>query len=414
MSQSTLQAVVTPQAEMLPNSSSVQLALFNSDGTAYDPDVTVGAEINELRELSDEEFMLNLEGSFVSLSSDQTIEGKKTFGPDGKLEFNGGGFTPNYDTDLWIAGRRRINPTINSQGLYIQHRVEGDLGGFVHDAGASELRMNGVSNTGAGQSAHEDSLVITGGVNDINLLTASLANFHTSGTPTGVVDDLALFRATQAPPLPPSFSVAQAASMYLEQQIIGSTNYTLWAADGDSVLGILRPKDVNTIGLTIKGRGSQSADLFQVRNSADSVLFTLSAAGTGRFGAQIGDGSSGLLTINANLATAATIALRLKARSDQTGDMFQVLKSDNAKLASIDAVGNIRAIGTAIQARNGTDTGTIVSLGSTGFRWNDATMEQTTIGAAGGASALPATPTKFLKVRDSANTLLVIPAYAAT
>ena len=39
--------------------------------------------------------------------------------------------------------------------------------------------------------------------------------------------------------------------------------------------------------------------------------------------------------------------------------------------------------------------------------------EQTTIGAAGGASALPATPTKYLKIIDSAGTTLIIPAYAA-
>lgn len=45
--------------------------------------------------------------------------------------------------------------------------------------------------------------------------------------------------------------------------------------------------------------------------------------------------------------------------------------------------------------------------------WAAAGNEQTTVGAAGGASALPATPTKFLKVKDSAGTTLVIPAYAA-
>ncbi len=43
-----------------------------------------------------------------------------------------------------------------------------------------------------------------------------------------------------------------------------------------------------------------------------------------------------------------------------------------------------------------------------------AANEQTTVGAAGGASALPATPTKFLKVTDSAGTTLVVPAYAAS
>jgi len=43
-----------------------------------------------------------------------------------------------------------------------------------------------------------------------------------------------------------------------------------------------------------------------------------------------------------------------------------------------------------------------------------AANEQTTVGAAGAASAPPATPTKYLKFRDSAGTVLVVPAYAAS
>lgn len=46
-------------------------------------------------------------------------------------------------------------------------------------------------------------------------------------------------------------------------------------------------------------------------------------------------------------------------------------------------------------------------------KWSAAGNQQTTVGAAGGASALPATPTKYLKIKDSAGTTLVIPAYAA-
>lgn len=46
------------------------------------------------------------------------------------------------------------------------------------------------------------------------------------------------------------------------------------------------------------------------------------------------------------------------------------------------------------------------------LQWNVAGNQQTTVGAAGGASALPATPTKYLKVFDSGGTTLVIPAYA--
>lgn len=48
------------------------------------------------------------------------------------------------------------------------------------------------------------------------------------------------------------------------------------------------------------------------------------------------------------------------------------------------------------------------------LRWAASGLEQTTVGAAGGASALPLTPTKYLKVVDSAGTTLVVPAYAAS
>lgn len=61
------------------------------------------------------------------------------------------------------------------------------------------------------------------------------------------------------------------------------------------------------------------------------------------------------------------------------------------------------------------DTAEKLAITSTGlFKWTDAANQQTTVGAAGGASALPATPTKYLKVVDSAGTTLVVPAYAAS
>lgn len=61
-----------------------------------------------------------------------------------------------------------------------------------------------------------------------------------------------------------------------------------------------------------------------------------------------------------------------------------------------------------------TNGGTLV-MGFTGggfLRWHEAGLEATTVGAAGGASAPPATPTKYLKVVDSAGAILQVPAYA--
>lgn len=50
---------------------------------------------------------------------------------------------------------------------------------------------------------------------------------------------------------------------------------------------------------------------------------------------------------------------------------------------------------------------------SPALQFGNAGQEQTTVGSTGGASALPALPTKYIKILDSAGTTLVIPAYAA-
>ena len=63
----------------------------------------------------------------------------------------------------------------------------------------------------------------------------------------------------------------------------------------------------------------------------------------------------------------------------------------------------------AKKVRLGRSASTIYLDGS--IRWA-AANEQTTVGAAGAASALPATPTKYLKVIDSTGATLIIPAYA--
>lgn len=53
-------------------------------------------------------------------------------------------------------------------------------------------------------------------------------------------------------------------------------------------------------------------------------------------------------------------------------------------------------------------------LTTTGIQWVNAANQQTTVGAAGAASALPATPEVYLAVRNAAGTVLVIPAYLAS
>lgn len=260
----------------------------------------------------------------------------------GKAEYNGG-FANGYDTDVWIAGAQRVNPTNNSQGLYIQHRVTGDLGGLVHDAGASELRLNNASNTGAGQSAHENSLVVTGGVNNIGTLVGVLANFHTSGTPTGSASQVRLFNASQVAPLAAGFTVGTIYGLYLDQQIAGADNFSIYAPGGKSHFG----------PVTVKANTSVQSHAQQWQDSA------------------------------------------------------------GATYAAFDSSGQLRLINKPLLTRNAADTGTFMSLAQY-LRWNDAGLTQTTVGAAGAAAALPAAPTKYLKVQDSTGTILVIPAYAVS
>lgn len=79
----------------------------------------------------------------------------------------------------------------------------------------------------------------------------------------------------------------------------------------------------------------------------------------------------------------------------------------------------IRAQGAAsqsdpIQIWQNSGASPLLSVTAAGLpKWDAAANQQTTVGGAGGASALPATPTKYLKVVDSAGTVLCIPAYAA-
>lgn len=110
-------------------------------------------------------------------------------------------------------------------------------------------------------------------------------------------------------------------------------------------------------------------------SSSDTSLYRLAA------------GVVGTRCLYATATSVGDIPLTAKAMSGQTGDLFQALSSASAPLFSVTAAGLPR--------------------------WVDASTVQTTVGAAGAASALPSAPTKYLKVVDNAGTTLVIPAYLA-
>jgi len=71
--------------------------------------------------------------------------------------------------------------------------------------------------------------------------------------------------------------------------------------------------------------------------------------------------------------------------------------------------------GALLRAVDGSSANELIQITAAGLlKCSAAGNEQTTVDSAGGASALPTTPTKYLKVVDSTGATLVVPAYAAS
>jgi hypothetical protein len=114
-----------------------------------------------------------------------------------------------------------------------------------------------------------------------------------------------------------------------------------------------------------------------------------------------------------NRTDAAFLPFQVRGMAGQTGNLQRWTDGSGVILAAVDAAGKLVFGPSGSQdtnlyrsAANELATDDIV-------RFNAAGTFQTTVGAAGGGSALPATPTKYLKVKDEAGTTFVVPCYAA-
>lgn len=231
-------------------------------------------------------------------------------GPN-KIEINGG-FTNTLDSYLWIAGAQKTNPTTASQGIYVQHRVSGNAGAVVHDALASELRLNAITNPSF-LNAIEASVVLTGGANTIADLRGLTVNMSATGGPTGTITAVHGIRVQAIGALGPTITTAY--GIYVETPTGGATNYAIYAPTGTSRLGILETDGDVTVGilgtgarnLVVNGAAGQTRDLRF--NSGGSLRWIIRANSTAEGGANAG---SDLEIISrddtgANIGTALTI-----------------------------------------------------------------------------------------------------------
>jgi hypothetical protein len=219
------------------------------------------------------------------------------------------------------------------------------------------------------------------------------------------------------------------------------------------------------IQLRVQGVAGQSVNTVTVENSSGAALASISAAGLGTFAGvasttgtfssdvSVGAGSAAvdsLLTINGGTNTGKGGAIAFKrggsskgylgtrsfviggstddisliSYADLTlgiGSMILMAMSSSANTLNAYSSTAIPVVAKGFSAQTANlqewqnSSGTaLASISAAGLlRWSTAGNEQTTVGSAGGASALPATPTKYLKVVDSTGATLVIPAYAA-
>jgi hypothetical protein len=207
-----------------------------------------------------------------------------TFNTDGVL-----------DPSMYVAPPNKANPAIDSEALYVQHRVSNNIGGSqVHDAVAAELRLSAVTNTNSAfLNALETSVVFAGGgslVSDSRSLTANLV--VDSGV-TGTVGNYAMIRSQSGPTLPGGFSIGTLASLWLEQQTVGTNNYTLYGPDGISRVGTLQVVGTGARGrLYLDGTGGADTSIlgfslssvtqFQIQHdNTNQKLYIIASGGTG-------------------------------------------------------------------------------------------------------------------------------------
>lgn len=204
----------------------------------------------------------------------------------GQSQVNGG-FTNSYDTDLYVAGANRASPANLAQSIYSQLRVSGDMGSQVMDGIASEIRLNGISNATFLNSI-EASVVITGGSNAIPDARAVTANLSFSGTPTGTITAAKLIVA-QAIANATSVAITTVYGVYVENQTVGATNWSVYAPTGTSHFGVLETEGDLTVGdgtttrnIIVNGSSSQVRDIrFESNGSLRWIWRIDSTAETG-------------------------------------------------------------------------------------------------------------------------------------
>lgn len=252
------------------------------------------------------------------------------------LVINQGSYASPFATDIFIAPPVQLDPTVQTQAQYLQHRIQGNLGGFVHDAAAAELRIYSGSNQGVALNAFEASLVLPSGAHTLTDIRSVTANLVVDASCTGTLTRASMLHAQAVAPLPGGFTLATAVGVYVEPNTVATNNYSIYVAGGNSVIPILTTSATGTVGTIFKGIAGQTAAAWSVQNSGGTTLIQAFADATMGIGGQVSGAS---LWVNNNIAGDSTVGIIVKAKSTQTGDMQRWQDSSNAVKMRITAGG---------------------------------------------------------------------------
>lgn len=255
---------------------------------------------------------------------------------NGRFKITDGTNTSPFNTTFYMGAGIINNPTVQSQAAYLQHRIGGDLGGFVHVALAAELRIAGGSNQGVALNAFEASIVLPSGAQTLTNLRAITANITVPAGVTGTLTSAQMVRAQTMAALPVGFTIDTLHSLYVEAQTVATTNYSIYVAGGQSVIPLLTTTATGTIGTIFRGISGQTAAAWVVQNAAGTTLIQAFPSGVMGIGGTVSGPS---FWVNNNVASDGAVNIVVKAKSTQTGDQQQWRKSDDTVLYRIVAGG---------------------------------------------------------------------------
>jgi hypothetical protein len=163
-------------------------------------------------------------------------------------------------------------------------------------------------------------------------------------------------------------------------------------------------------GLVIKGAVTQSADLFQVRDSGNNVLsefFNDGSLGVNTHRLIQGSSAASANSFSARISSqaAGVRALLVQLLTAQTGNAFEIRDGSANLITNIDNSGAVTAAGFST---TGVITGGTVKATSNFQIMNRVTTART----GGAASALPANPVAYYQILDQDGNIRYIPGYS--